>query len=132
MVVLASALKTFDSDQNLGSMGMYKNGCGKLLVTASTDAPHKKRLQSVKMATEEMAKLIHLDVEIKQSRKSYAPIYVYYENGDDEPVPIYCDEGKTFELPEICTTLRNMMFVLSFHPKNSALKQVRNAFTVPS
>jgi hypothetical protein len=76
-----------------------------------------------------MAKLLNLDFEVVSSRKSYSPIYVYYENGEDEPVPIYCDEGKTYELQEICATLRNMMFVLSFHPKNAALRQAREAIT---
>ncbi len=108
---------------------MYKSACGKLLVRTSICASHKKRLSSVKTATERMAKLLNLDFEVVSSRKSYSPIYVYYENGEDEPVPIYCDEGKAYKLQEICATLRNMMFVLSFHPKNSALRQAREVIT---
>ena len=106
---------------------MFKNDCGKLLVYASTGAPHKKRLQSVRTATEETAKLLNLNFEMIRFRKSFSQIYVYYENGDDEPIPIYCDEGKAGDLQEICATLRNMMFVLSFHPKHSALRQARKA-----
>jgi hypothetical protein len=55
-----------------------------------------------------------------------SPIYVYYEEtvGDD-PIPLYCDEGKMSDLEEISSTLRRMMFVLSFHPKHSALRQMR-------
>jgi hypothetical protein len=106
---------------------MFKSNCGKLLVYASTVAPHKRRLHSVRTATERMAKLLNLDFEVVRFRKSFSQIYVYYENGDDEPIPIYCDEGKAYDLQEICATLRNMMFVLSFHPKHSALKQVRSA-----
>ena len=44
------------------------------------------------------------------------------KQADDEPIPLYCDEGKMSDLEEICSALRSMMFVLSFHPKHSALK----------
>jgi hypothetical protein len=71
------------------------------------------------------AKLLNLGFEVIRFRKNFSQIYVYYENGDDEPVPIYSDEGKTYDLQEICATLRNMVFVLSFHPKHSALRQTR-------
>jgi len=105
---------------------MFKTDCGKLLVYTSTVAPRRKRLQSVRKATEKTAKLLNLGFEVVRFRKSFSQIYVYYENGSgDEPIPIYCDEGKTFDLQEICSTLRNMVFVLSFHPKHSALRQVR-------
>lgn len=58
--------------------------------------------------------------------KTASPIYVYYEDdGFDEPVPLYCDEGKMSGLDEISSALRSMMFVLSFHPKHAALRQIR-------
>jgi hypothetical protein len=104
---------------------MLKNDYGKLMVYTSTAAPQRSRLQSVKTATERVAKLLNLDFEMVRFRKSFSQIYVYYENGDDEPIPIYCDEGKAGDQQEICSTLRNMMFVLSFHPKHSALRQAR-------
>ena len=105
---------------------MFKNNSGKLLVYTSTDVPRKKRLASVKTATEETARLLNLDFEVVRFRNSFSQIYVYYECGDgDEPIPLYCDEGKAGDLQEICATLRKMMFVLSFHPKHLALKQVR-------
>jgi hypothetical protein len=104
---------------------MFKNDCGKLMVYTSTAAPHRKRLQSVRTATEKTAKLLKLGFEVVKFRKSFSQIYVYYENGEGEPIPIYCDEGKTSDLQEICATLKNMMFVLSFHPAHSALRHVR-------
>jgi hypothetical protein len=108
-------------------MRMFKNNSGKLLVYASTDVPRKKRLASVRTATEETAKLLNLDFEMVRFRNSCSQIYVYYECGDGgEPIPLYCDKGKMGGLQEICATLRKMMFVLSFHPKHSALKQVRS------
>ena len=107
---------------------MLKNGSGKLLVYASTNVPGKKRLASVQTATKETAKLLNLDFGVVKFRSSSSPIYVYYECGEGgEPIPLYCDKGKVGGLQEICATLRKMMFVLSFHPKHSALKQVRSA-----
>ena len=107
---------------------MFKNNFGKLLIYASTDVPHKKRLQSVRTATEETARRLNLDFEVVRFRNRFSHIYVYYECGDGgEPIPLYCDEGKAGEQHEICAALRNMMFVLSFHPKHTALKQVRDA-----
>jgi hypothetical protein len=104
---------------------VFKSDCGKLLVYASVDVPRKERLQSVRAATEKTAKLLNLGFEVVRFRKNFSQIYVYYENGDDEPIPIYSDEGKAYDLQEICATLRNMMFVLSFHPRHSALRQTR-------
>ena len=107
---------------------MFKNTSGKLLVYSSTDVPLKKRLAYVKKATKETAKLLNMDFEMVRFSNSSSQIYVYYEHGDsDEPIPLYCDKGKVGTLQEICATLRKMMFVLSFHPKHSILKQVRGA-----
>ena len=114
-------------------MQVFRNNFGKLLVYASTDVPRKKRLASVRIATEETAKLFNLDFEVVRFSNSCSQIYVYYECGDGgEPIPLYCDKGKAGGLQEICATLRKMMFVLSFHPKHSALKQVRGAIMRPS
>ena len=74
-----------------------------------------------------MAKQLNLDFEVVRQTKSASPIYVYYETGNDEPIPIYCDEGKTGDLAEISSKIRNMMFVLSFHPRHAGLKRARKA-----
>jgi hypothetical protein len=105
---------------------MHKNDPGKLMVYASTTPSHDQRLMSVKTATEKMAYQLNLDFQMVKQTKGVTQIYVYYENGDQEPIPLYCDEGKTDDLQEICAKLKNMIFVLSFHPKHTALKQVRN------
>jgi len=105
---------------------MFKGNCGKLMVYASTGVPGRKRLISVRTAAQETAKRLKLDFEIVKLERAVSPIYIYYEEaGDDEPIPLYCDEGKVSDLEEISSTLRSMMFVLSFHPKHSALKQIR-------
>ncbi|MDI6905427.1 MAG: hypothetical protein QMD13_08105 [Candidatus Bathyarchaeia archaeon] len=51
--------------------------------------------------------------------------WLSYKNGDEEPIPIYCHKNGESSIEEVYEALRNMMFVLSFHPKHSALKQIR-------
>lgn len=105
---------------------MFKESSGKLMVYASTGIPCRKRLESVRTATQETAKRLNLDFKMVKLHRAGSPIYVYYEeNADNEPIPLYCDEGKKSDLEEICSALRSMMFVLSFHPKHSALKHMR-------
>lgn len=108
-------------------MSMFKENCGKLMVYASTVIPSRKRLDSVRTAAKETAKRLNLDFEMVRFERGSSPIYVYYEeNDDDEPIPLYCDEGKISGLEEISGKLRNMMFVLSFHPNHAALKEMRS------
>lgn len=98
---------------------------GKLLLYASAETSARKRLSSVREAAVETAERLHLGFEQVRFAKNSDHIYVYYGNGDDEPVPIYCDEGKRFDVESICASLRKMMFVLSFHPRNAALRTMR-------
>ena len=100
-------------------ISMFKENCGKLMVYASIDVPKGKRLESVKTAAKETAKRLNLDFEMVRLDRSSSPIYVYYEEND-------CDEGKISGLEEISGKLRNMMFVLSFHPNHSALIEMRS------
>jgi len=105
---------------------MFKGNCGKLMIYASTGLPGKERLESVRTATKETAKRLNLDFEIVRFDRASSPIYVYYEeNHSEEPIPLYCDEGKMSNLDEISSKLRNMMFVLSFHPRHSELRELR-------
>ena len=105
---------------------MFKENSGKLMVYAATGATSRKRLDSVRNATKKTAKLLNLDFEIVRFNRVYSPIYVYYEEcSGDEPIPLYCDEGKMSDLEEISSKLRSMMFVLSFHPKHSSLREAR-------
>ncbi len=99
------------------------------MVYASNCVPQKKRLKSVRTATQETARLLNLDFEMVRFKENASQIYVYYENGRDEPIPIYCDEGKRDDQQGISANLRKMMFVLSFHPRNSALKRMRDEIT---
>jgi hypothetical protein len=107
-------------------VAMFKGNSGKLMVYVSTGIPLRKRLESVKTAAQQTAKRLNLDFEMVKLDRAALPIYVYYEESEEgEPIPLYCDEGKMSDLEEISSALRSMMFVLSFHPKHSALKQMR-------
>ena len=104
---------------------MFEDQSGRLLVYASSFASRQKRLKPVSTAAEKMAKLLKLNVEVVTFRKRFTPIYVYYKEGEEEPIPIYCDKEEKPDVQHVCTALKNMMFVLSFHPKHSALKSAR-------
>ncbi len=99
---------------------------GKLMVYASTGLPSRERFDSVRSAAKETAKQLNLDFELVRFERGTSPIYVYYEENNVEPIPLYCDEGKRSDLEEIVSAIRHMMFVLSFHPKHSALAQMRS------
>ena len=97
------------------------------MVYASSGSPQRKRLESVRTATQQTAKRLNLSFKMVKINGTALPIYVYYEDdGADEPIPLYCDEGKRSGLEEISSTLRSMMYVLSFHPKHTALRRMRN------
>lgn len=104
-----------------------ENVIGKLLVYTSALDTCRNRLKSISIVTEKMAKALGLSVEFVTCQKELTPIYIYYASGDEEPIPVYCDKNEETSVQEICKNLRNMMFVLSFHPKHSALKQARKA-----
>jgi hypothetical protein len=108
-------------------ISMFKENFGKLMVYASTGVSSGKRLESVRTAAKETAKRLKLDFEIVRLDRASSPIYIYYEENDgDEPIPLYCDEGKISGFEEISGKIRNMMFVLSFHPNHSVLKEMRS------
>jgi hypothetical protein len=105
---------------------MSEDSNGKLLVYASNFASHGERIRTVSTATEEMAKLLDLNIEVVKFKERFDQIYVYYKNGDEDPVPIFNDKGEKAENHKIRAALRNMMFVLSFHPKYSVLRRMRS------
>jgi hypothetical protein len=73
---------------------MLKGNSGKLMVYASTGMPSRSRLNSVNNAAKETAKRLNMDFEMVRFDRANSPIYVYYEEKEGEPIPLYCDEGK--------------------------------------
>jgi len=104
---------------------VIQNSNGKLLIYASRFAFSQKGLKSVSAAVEKIAETLRLDLEFVSFKDNFKHIYVYYKNGEDEPIPVYCNKGGEAEVKDVFRALRNMMFVLSFHPKYSGLKRVR-------
>ncbi|MBS7636115.1 hypothetical protein KEJ37_02020 [Candidatus Bathyarchaeota archaeon] len=104
---------------------MLEDSCGRLLVYISSMSKRKERLKTVSTAVEKTARMLNLDVEVIALKNVNVPIYVYYKDGESEPVPIYCDREREDSTEKVCTALRSMMFVLSFHPKYSALRKIR-------
>lgn len=98
---------------------------GKLLVYASRSVSRGRKFEPVRDAAERMARYLRLGFEVKTFRKRFEYVYIYYANGGEEPIPIYQCTDKMSGMNEICTSLRNMMFVLSFHPRHLALRQLR-------
>ncbi len=97
------------------------------MVYSSYEETQGKKLESIQTATKKTARMLKMNFEFIKFKENYTKIFVYYDNGTDEPIPLYCDKGKKERTQDICTSLRKMMFVLSFHPKHSALKRVRNS-----
>jgi roadblock/LC7 domain-containing protein len=104
---------------------MLENVNGKLMVYASSFTSEEKRMRFIRVAAEKMAKVLKVNFEVVTLKEKFTPIYVYYKNGDEEPVPIYCDKDGKADEREIYNALRNMIFVLSFHPKYSGLRRIR-------
>jgi len=100
---------------------------GKLLVYAPNLTSCRKRLKLIKDAAERTARKLNLGFEVVAFKGGEAPIYVYYKDGAEEPVPLYCDKNGEQSQEHVCRALRIMMFVLSFHPKYSALRRIRKA-----
>jgi hypothetical protein len=126
VVAFRSALKESSNRPMECGCTMLKRNSAKLMLYSSTGLLSKKRFESVRKAAKETARRLNLDFRMVQFDRVTAPIYVYYEEGDgEEPIPLYCDEGKMTDLEEISGALRNMMFVLSFHPKHTVLRQMR-------
>lgn len=99
---------------------------GTLLVYASSFAYNEEHFKPVSLAARKVAKLLKLDFEVVVFGENVKPIYVYYKNGGEEPIPIYCNKGDVVDVQDVYRALRNMMFVLSFHPRHSFLKHIRN------
>ncbi|UCB61004.1 MAG: hypothetical protein JSW72_02825 [Candidatus Bathyarchaeota archaeon] len=101
---------------------------GKLTVYAS-NRPHMKRLKIVGSAVAKVADSLQLDTELSPKRKLLS-IYVYYKSDSGDEIPVYCDWGKSWKEDDIYQAIRNMMFVLSFHPQHSQLRMMRKEICI--
>ncbi len=104
---------------------MLEANRGKLLVYVSSLEARKERLRAVSIAVKKTATMLNLGFKVVSLKGVKTPIYVYYEDGENEPIPLYCDKEMGNSAEQVCTALRSIMFVLSFHPKYSALRKIR-------
>ncbi len=83
---------------------------------------------SVSLAVHRTAKDLGMDVRVVKVRRKDVPMYVYYQCGSEEAVPIFWEGSEEpLGVDDVCAKLRGMMFVLSFHPRHSALRGLRGA-----
>jgi hypothetical protein len=102
---------------------------GKFLIYTSRFSSQGERLRVVGSAVAKVAHSLSLSVEVAPTRKILS-VYVYYRNEHGEEIPVYCDWGKNWGEEDVYKAIRNMMFVLSFHPEHSDLQDIRKDMCV--
>jgi hypothetical protein len=107
---------------------MYTDN-GKFLIYTSRFSSQGNRLRVVGAAVAKVAKALSLGVEVASTKKILS-VYVYYRNENGEEIPIYCDWGKNWCEEDVYKAIRNMMFVLSFHPEHTNLQGIRKEMCV--
>lgn len=90
----------------------------------ASNAPSSQRLKIVGSAVAKVANSLKLKTAVSPKKKLLS-IYVYYKSDAGDEIPIYCDWGKSWKEEEVYRSIRNMMFVLSFHPRHSSLRAIR-------
>lgn len=101
---------------------------GKLMIYAS-DKPHVERLRIVGSAVAKVADSLQLETELSPKMELLS-IYVYYKSDSGDEIPVYCDWGKSWKEQDVYRAIRNMIFVLSFHPRHSKLRMIREEVCV--
>jgi hypothetical protein len=101
---------------------------GKFMIYTS-NIPSPERLRVVGSAVAKVADSLNLETELSQKRKLLS-IYVYYKSDLGDEIPVYSDWGKGWKEEDVYRAIRNMMFVLSFHPSHSGLRTVRKEVCV--
>jgi hypothetical protein len=108
----------------LAGEDMIENG-GKFLIYAS-NTPLPERLKVIGSAVAKVASSLRLETELSPRRKLLS-IHVYYRSDAGDEIPVYSDWGKAWNEEDIYRAIRNMMFVLSFHPRHTNLKTIRQS-----
>jgi len=101
---------------------------GKFMIYAS-NSPRLERLRIVGSAVAKVASFLKLETELSPRRKLLS-IYVYYKSDAGDEIPVYCDWGKGWKEEDVYRAIRNMMFVLSFHPRHPSLRTIRKEISV--
>ncbi len=94
-----------------------------------SNVQNPERVRVVGSAVLRVASSLKLETELSSRRKMLS-IYVYYRSDAGEEIPVYCDWGKSWREEDVCRAIRNMMFVLSFHPSYPRLAMMRKGTQV--
>ena len=103
---------------------------GKILVYAP-DNNGFIGIKSVENAANKIARRLKLGLEIIQ-RADLKSVWVYFESCDGQLIPVYFNYWPDCSEEEVYMKIRNMMFVLSFHPRFNGLKSIRREIMEPS
>ena len=96
---------------------------GKFVIYTSRSSGRRKRLKTIGRAVVRVAERLGADIEVYQ-RKDVLSIFVYYKNGGEEKIPVYCDWGKNWDEEDVYHAIRSVIYALSFHPKYEVLQTV--------
>jgi len=97
---------------------------GKFLVYAPPSSLRNERLKTISKAVVKIAEKLGAEVEITR-RRDVLSIFVFYKNGGEEEIPVYCDWGKNWDEDDIYHSIRSVVYALSFHPRYSVLQKIR-------
>jgi len=108
------------------------NSNGKILIYTPTGSNGNfDGVKNVENAANKIARRLKLKVETIQ-RTDLSSVWVYFESHDGQLIPVYFNYWSKCQEEEAYAKIRNMMFVLSFHPKFSDLKSIRKDVIRPS
>lgn len=96
----------------------------KFLIYASRFSRRRDRLKTVGRAVVRVAERLGVNIEV-YPRKNILSIFVYYTNGNNEEIPVYCDWGKTLNEEDVYHAIRSVIYALSFHPRYEVLQTIR-------
>lgn len=98
---------------------------GKILIyTPDSSNGDFSGIRNVRNAAYKIARRLNLGVEVVR-RRDLSSVWVYFESYDGQLIPVYFNYWLDCQEEEVYTKIRNMMFVLSFHPRFRDLKAIR-------
>ena len=104
---------------------------GKILIYAPNNSDGFDGVKSIESAASKIAKRLKLGLEVIQ-RADLNSVWVYFESCDGQLIPVYFNYWPDCREEEVYMKIRNMMFVLSFHPRFGGLRPIRREIMGPS
>ena len=108
---------------------MCKKDEEKLFVFVSSSSSNQK-ISFIKNAVKKIAQQLNLEFEVVNLSKSVNQTFVCYRKSGADKIPLYYEKTKYETAQEIYTKIKNMLFVLSFHPNHGKLKEKQDEILV--